>query len=185
MALNSTQRRLRAEIEEIAAIVRMDHWAIGDYEATARTPHLQAMRQQLVRGEIIQRYTLIDELLSVLICEFYFWKPDRGFSFRELWRTKRFRVFNHYILDEMYLLPKTRLVNAVRVLPKDVRDNIDRINALRNAIAHSFFPENRRQYAKQRRVIYRDVSIFSVDGIKRFEEDSQLVIDYLMDRAFG
>jgi hypothetical protein len=48
-----------------------------------------------------------------------------------------------------------------------------------------FFPENRRQYSKSKRVVYRDLNIFSVDGIKKFEEDTQVVIDYLVDRAFG
>jgi len=141
MALNSTQRKLRAEIEEIATIVRMDHWAIADYEATARTTYLHAMKQQLVRGEIIQRYTLIDELLSVLICHFYFRKPGEDSSFQKLWKTKKFRVFNHYILDEMYVLGKMRVVNEIRALPRDVRENVERINALRNGIAHSFFPK--------------------------------------------
>jgi hypothetical protein len=43
----------------------MDHWNILDYEEEARTPILEKMKQKLIRGEIIMKYTLIDEFLSV------------------------------------------------------------------------------------------------------------------------
>jgi hypothetical protein len=44
------QRRLKPEIEEIAAFVQMDHWNISNYEEDGRTTYLEMMKFQLVRG---------------------------------------------------------------------------------------------------------------------------------------
>jgi hypothetical protein len=87
------------------------------------------------------------------------------------------------MLNEMYLLAKVRLVHAIKELPPDVQKAIDRINSLRNAIAHSFFPENRRQYRKYKKVVYRDVDIYTKDGIVKFTEDFDLGKEHLMRRA--
>ena len=55
------QRRLKTEIDDIAAAVTMDHWNIADYDEDARTAILGVMKVKLVRAEIIMKYTLIDE----------------------------------------------------------------------------------------------------------------------------
>jgi len=86
VSLTRTQRRLRAEIEEIASIANMDHWNILNYEEERRTPQLELMKDQLVRGEIIVTYTFIDELLSDIIVNKYFRGPDKqsnGFGARK------------------------------------------------------------------------------------------------------
>jgi hypothetical protein len=70
--LTPKQRRLKTEIDAISAAVRMDHWNILDYEEDARTAILGVMKVQLVRGEIITKYTLIDEFLSVIITHYLF-----------------------------------------------------------------------------------------------------------------
>lgn len=185
MALTDKQLRLRAEIEEIGSIVAMDHWKILDYRPDVRTTYLELMKNKLVRSEVILKYTLIDELLSVIICHYYFRKPLKNSSFKQLWRTKKFKIFNHYVLDEIYMLSKLRIVRAIKELPREVWRNIERINALRNALAHSFFPENRRQYITDRKVMYQGFDIFTKPGIEKFEEDFSVVIEHLHVRAFG
>src|ERR1700730_14917436 len=52
---------------------------------------------------------------------------------------------------------------------------IERINALRNAIGHSFFPENRRQYAGHKKVMYQGENVYTRNGIQKFEEDFKVV----------
>jgi hypothetical protein len=59
-------------------------------------------------------------------------------------------------MDDAYLLNKMKIVRAIGEIPRKTRDIIERINALRNAIAHSFFPENRRQYAGHNKVMYQE-----------------------------
>jgi len=184
MTLTPKQRKLIADIETIAAIVHMDHWNIHSYAPETRTTCLELIKNKLVRSEVIFKFALIDELLSVIICHHYFPKPQKAATFRRLWKTKKFRIFNHHILGEIYLLPKMRLVHAIRSLPPNVRNNIERINALRNALAHSFFPENLRQYKDYRRVVYRGADIYTKQGLDKFDEDFTTISECLVDRVF-
>jgi hypothetical protein len=55
-----------------------------DYDEDGRSYILEAMKQHLIRGQIIMKYTLIDEFLSVIICHFYFRKPKEPFTFTRL-----------------------------------------------------------------------------------------------------
>jgi hypothetical protein len=181
--LTPKQRRLQREIEELSELIAMDHWNIAQYPEEARTDRLGVIKMQLVRGEIIQKYTLIDEFLTVIICHFYFKRPKRNETFRALWKTQKFQVFNHYIMDDTYLLQKMRVVRAIGEIPSEVRNAIERINAVRNGIAHSFFPENRRQYMPYKKVMYRDEDIFTKAGMKKFHEDYDLISAYLWERA--
>jgi hypothetical protein len=180
--LTPSQRRLRTEIEEISALVHMDHYNILEYPEEGRTTFLELMRRKLIVGEIIMKYTYIDELLSVLICH-YFFPRRREAYFRKLWRTKKFQIFTHHVLDDTYLLNKLKLVNAIGPLPPPIKNSIERINAVRNAVAHSFFPENRRQYRKNKAVMYRGYDIFTKQGLEKFIEDFQEANNDLWKRA--
>jgi len=183
--LTPKQRRLVAEFEEIAASIGMDYWNIVEYREDGRTALLEVMTRQLISGEIIKRYTFIDELLSVIISHFYFHTTKRQAIFSRLWRTKRFRLFNHYFLDEVHLLTKMRLVREIKEIPTDVRNTIERINALRNAVAHSYLPENGRQYTRHKKVTYQDADIFTGERVTKFLADVMRTQDYLFEQAFG
>ena len=185
MALTKKQRHLRSEVEKIAASVSMDHWNIEQYDPEARTTYLELMKDKLVRSEVINRYTLLDEFLTVIICNYYFRRPKRGETFRSLWKTKPFKVFVHYIMDEIYLLKKLEIARAIKEVPGDVVSVIKRINDVRNALAHSFFPQNRRRYMADKKVMYKGLHIFTPEGVAAFEEDFQRADNYLMKRAFG
>jgi hypothetical protein len=185
MALTSKQRRLRKEIEEIASLINMDHWNIDAYDPPVRTTFLELMKNNLVRSHVIINYTLIDEFLTDIICHYYFRKPKAGYSYKELWRNKKFRIFCQNLMDEIYLPKKLGIVREINDVPKNVSSIIMRINDLRNALAHSFFPENRRQYASHKKVLYSGLDIFSKQGIEKFQEDFGVVREYLHERAFG
>jgi hypothetical protein len=75
--LTAKQHRLKAEIEEIAAFVQMDHWNILNYKEDGRTTYLEMMKLQLVRGDIVTKYTLIDEFLAVDVCHDYFRRAQK------------------------------------------------------------------------------------------------------------
>jgi len=59
----------------------------------------------------------MDEFLNMIICWQYFGKRR---PFPQLWRTKRFKSFNHFILDKLYLLQKLDLVRSIHEIPKSV-----------------------------------------------------------------
>jgi hypothetical protein len=179
--LTGHQRRLLNEIEQIADIAKVNYPQIEAYEPNARTLILQLMRDKLVRGDAIIKYTLIDELLADIICDYYFKRKEPHYG--RLWKTKPFRVFVHYIMDETYLLKKLSIVNAIRAVPRDVHAAIARINDVRNALAHSFFPQNRRLYRQGRKVIYAGVHLFGREGVTRFNKDFDLAYGYLWKRV--
>jgi hypothetical protein len=78
-----------------------------------------------------------------------------------------------------------RVVHAIRPLPSEVRTRIERINAVRNALAHSFFPENGRQYKTHKKVIYGGKNLRSKAGLAKFQEDFDFIWDELATRAYG
>jgi hypothetical protein len=185
MALTAGQRRAQRELGQIASSIGMDHWNIDEYEDEARIPMLKVMKNRLIRGEIVMKYALIDEFLTVIICNYYFRKKARDQPFRALWKTKKFKIFNHEIMDQIFLLQKMRIVHTIEKIPKGVRESIERINAVRNDIAHSFFPENRKAHMPVKRRLYQGDDIFTLKGVEKFEADFAAARNYLARQAYG
>jgi hypothetical protein len=69
----------------------------------------------------------------------------------------------------------------IRPLPKGAVDFVSKLNDLRNAVAHAFFPENLRG----KRTLYDGIDVFSIEGFGRFAEDREDAIKVLFRRAFG
>ncbi|HZQ12701.1 MAG TPA: hypothetical protein VFB31_07825 [Pseudolabrys sp.] len=183
--LTRTQRKLHSEVEEIAAAVRMDVWNIERYSEPpfSRTALLKIMKDKLVRSHVIIKYALIDEYLTDVICNYYFYRQARkNTTYRELWRTKRFEIFVHHLMDEMFLLKKLSVVDAIKGVPSEVSSAIQRINDIRNALAHSLFPENRRRYMAYKKVIYSGKDLFTVEGVNKFNEDCALAERWLQKK---
>lgn len=173
--LTTKQRALLKELDELADIFGLDYQNIREYNREARTPILEIMKNKVVRGQVILWYTVVDEFLNDEICHYYF---GRKRSFISLWKTKRFQLFNHYILEELYPLQKLRLVKAIRQVPKAVSRNIEALNILRNGLAHAFFPENLRKS----KPLWKGKSIFSLDGAKQFQDDMLTIHEDLLRR---
>ena len=114
--LTANQRRLVAELRQLLATLMLDPDSIvADEDVDGRTPRLELAKDQIIRSAIIQKYVLLDEFLSAVVCWHFFGKR-RGFP--ELWRTKRFRSFNYFVLERLYLLQKLDLVRSVHEIPK-------------------------------------------------------------------
>ena len=152
-------------------LLRLDFYDIKLYESTRRTTRLELMRRAVVRAEIITIYTLVDEFLA---CELrvHFFGTEKDFP--ALWETKKFQLFNYHFLEELSLLPKLRYVKALRKVPRDIAARIEKLNALRNGIAHAFFPEN----LKRSRPVWNGKSIFSLEGLTAFFIDMSEVKAY-------
>lgn len=171
--LTKKQKALLKDLREIAQIIGQDYYNILSYETDARTATLELMRDQMIRGEIIMSYTVIDEFLNFAIRTYFF---GRKRSFKTLEKNKRFQIFNQYIIEELYLLPKLRLVKTIRKMPKSIIRNIEALNTLRNSVAHSFFPEDLRK-AKP---LWKGKNIFSLEGIKVFRDDMDTLSSYFL-----
>jgi hypothetical protein len=115
----------------------------------------------------------MDEHLNNEMCWQFF---PRG-TFIALWKTKRFRAFNQYILDRLPLLQKLEFVRARIPLPNEFYDRVRALNSLRNAVAHSFFPENRRAKPK-----WKGADIFHLAGYGQFFHDMFEVSQFFFAR---
>ena len=176
--LTANQRRLVAELRQLLATLMLDPDSIvADEDVDGRTPRLELAKDQIIRSAIIQKYVLLDEFLSAVVCWHFFGKR-RGFP--ELWRTKRFRSFNYFVLERLYLLQKLDLVRSIHEIPKWVSSDLAALNDLRNGIAHSFFPQNRR-----RKPEWKGVSVFTIAGFEDFLQDMSKLTDFFVDRFWA
>jgi hypothetical protein len=144
---------------------------------------LEVIRREVIRGEVVSQYTLIDEQLGSAVSRYMFANE----KFMKLWRTKRFERFNYFILEKMSLMEKLAFVKDAYTVPKAIASDIEAINAMRNALAHAYFPENlrahRTKHGKSRRLAgphYKGVDIFTIDGIDRFMDDAGNVVQFLI-----
>lgn len=185
--LTRTQKRLVADLDKIMSAAALDYWNILDRDPKYdqhRTIVLQAIMREIVRGEVVSQYTLIDEFLGNKLCHYMFEHKQ----FPSLWKTKKFERFNYFILEKMSLMEKLAFVKEVCAVSKGIAADIESINAIRNALAHAFFPENLRAYRSKpggtfRKFAgprYKGVDIFTFDGFDRFLADSRRVAEFLI-----
>jgi len=181
--LTRKQKALLAELEEISKIVRVDYWNIRERPRKWRTAYLEVTKRELMRGEIIGQYTLIDDILATELCKYFL----PGTNQIAQWKTKKYRRFNYFVIERLYLTQKLAFLKDVYRIPKPIASAIEEINALRNAMAHAFYPENLRAYhmkgppapRKPIPVLYHGQDIFSAAGAKKFVEACAEVTEFL------
>jgi hypothetical protein len=88
-------------------------------------------------------------------------------------------------MDETFVLKKLSVVEAIKKVPTEVSNAIRRINDIRNALAHSLFPENRRRYVIEKKVTCNGLDLFSLKGIEKFREDCATAEIWLHKATFG
>lgn len=69
-------------------------------------------------------------------------------------------------------------MKSIQSLPKGVVADMERLNALRNGIAHAFFPENLRSS----KPAWKRKDIFSIEGLNAFIEDIGNLTDFFVHR---
>ena len=166
--LTKYQKQLVKDLEKLYDLLSLDFYDIRAYPKRHRTTYLELMKRAAARQAVVTAYTQVDEYLASELCVHFFGTKK---SFPDLWKTKRFQLFNSSFLEEMSLMPKFRYVKALKKIPKPIAADIDRLNALRNAVAHSFFPEN----VRKSRALWKGQSIFTVEGLERFVQDTRAI----------
>lgn len=185
--LTRSQRKLHRELDLIFARLGLDYRDLSEMEPAMRIHALRSVRREVIRGEVISQYTLLDEHLGSKIVQYFY--PRKKFI--KLWNTRNFQRFNFFILERMPLMHKCAIVKDIYRIPKSISGTIEAVNALRNALAHAFFPENLRTYMSKARplsrravpVTYKGVDIFTVDGIDRFLDEMSVVSDFFIRKA--
>ncbi len=173
--LSAKQRHLVGELRQLLSTLMLDpDVIIADEDVDGRTPRLELAKDQIIRSAVILKYVLMDEFLSAVICWHYFGKRQ---GFPQLWKTNRFKSFNHFVLERLYLLQKFDLVKSIHDIPKAVIADLAALNDLRNGIAHSFFPQNRRREPE-----WKGQSVFTHAGFERFLEEMGELSDFFVER---
>lgn len=164
MALTKGHKELLEEISTIRELLALDHENIDQYSQKAN--RLRLIKEQMIRARVILWYSWVDETLDYTISNYFFYNHRR--TGRLNWNSKKYSNFKHYVLEKMYLPQKIELAVKVKRRWKKHEGNIWKLNTLRNALAHSFFPEQRPQKPE-----YKKKDIFSLAGIAALEEDMQ------------
>jgi predicted acetyltransferase len=175
--LTKKQRSLKQEIDEIIGLMDIEFCDIGFVPKESRTIHLLRVKDHLIRSAVVVDYTIINDHLDLLLCHYFFGKKT---NFVGLWRTKKFQNFNRHVLEKATLIEKLEFARAFyRSVPNNIRNAIERINKLRNSLAHSFFPQNQR-----RQPSYQNHSIYSLDGFRLFQGDMKIINRYFFRRLY-
>ena len=85
----------------------------------------------------------------------------------------------------MFLLKKLSVAHAIKPVSGKVTGIIQNINAVRNSLAHSFFPENRKEYKATGKVLYRKKDIRTPEGLMVFQEDAETAFRHIEERIYG
>lgn len=173
MALTKKQRKLTEEVRYLLDLLKLSP-DLSDVDRDLWTTHLELARRYLVTSGVLSQYLLMDELLNDVICREFF---PREHSYPQLWRTAKFKEFNYHVLERLYLVQKTEFVRARTRMPKKVYKDLMALNDLRNALAHSFFPENRRVKPG-----WKGADIFSRAGFDQFWDDMSEASDFFVTR---
>ncbi|RWB79140.1 MAG: hypothetical protein EOQ50_04865 [Mesorhizobium sp.] len=145
MTLTRAQKRIVGDIEEILRIGGYDRWAVEEtYEPDARRSQLDRMKMDMIRMKVIGDYVFVDELLSVVMISYFF--PAKDFLKR--YRQKKVRTFVNFVLDDLYLVRKLAAVKEIRKVDPAIASLVEKLNAIRNALAHGFTPALRREFRK-------------------------------------
>ena len=70
--LTNKQKALTRELDEIFSVLELDYGQIQRYEKESRTVRLELAKNRAIRAEVIIQYTLIDEHLSNILCNYFF-----------------------------------------------------------------------------------------------------------------
>jgi len=179
--LTPKQKRLIKELDNISSLIGMDYWEIGKYSKESRTGILEFQKRQAITGQIIIQYTFINELVNWAVCIYFFRLGKRPIG----WKSEKLQKFNYYILESRSLLEKFKIVKSVYEIPKNIVRDVERLNALRNVVAHKSFPENSEDSRKEGKAVYKGKDIFTLEGIKMFREDMKRVVDFLISMEVG
>lgn len=182
MALTKAQRRVAGEIEGVLRIGGYDWRQVeAIYEPDARLAQLKRIKLDFIRMKVIGDYVFADELLTVIIVAYFF--PVKNFPKR--WKNKKMLTFMHFVMEELFLLRKLAVVREIRAFDNRMAQMLQSLNALRNAMAHSFIPEMKRDYRKVKKVIWKGSDLYTSEGIEQFDADMLELHDYLFQMAFG
>ena len=171
--LTKKQRELIIEIRQLLKKHYFDpDEIVREAELAVRTHCLQNTKDRIIRFQVIENYLLMDEALSAVIRWHFFGKKH---LFPQLMKRKRFKAFNYFILERLYLLQKLDFVRGFYSIPKWVASDLAELNDLRNGLAHSLYLQFRRRQPQ-----WKGQGIFTLAGFDRFCDDMKKLFEFFV-----
>src|SRR3981081_1474163 len=100
--LTKKQRLLVTEIRRLLKGLYLDpDEIVGSVQPNERTGALESTQRKIIRFEVLRNYMFMEDQLSSVIRS-HFFRNDR--ILLQLMKLRRFRSFNHFILERLYLL---------------------------------------------------------------------------------
>ena len=121
---------------------------------------LDIAKDRLIRLLIISDYVMINFLLDKIISNYFFKKSKHE-------QIKRPKIFQQHFLDRLTIPNKIDLLDEFFKLNNIDKGFILTLNGLRNAFAHSFFPQDR----KREKAEYKKKSIYKKEVLRQYKED--------------
>lgn len=165
--------RKKKELREVYKMSGLDFWE-GDN--CKNCCDLDGRQKEITRNMVINYYLQIDLKFNILIANYFFGHcVDDYDEVVKITKSKKFILFDSCVLEEMPFLKKFRLLKEIIEIPKEIKGDIEKINDLRNAVSHAFIPEK----LKNNRTLYKTKSIFTLEGLKKFNDDMGVVFEFL------
>lgn len=184
--LTAKQKRLMKELGDIFSVIGMDYWEMEKYPKKDWTGLLGLKKRQAITGRVVMEYTIINDLLNDEILEYFFGVGEGSIESQldamRWWESGKYQEFDRYILERVSLLDKLKFVKKIHGIPKSIVGDVEKLNRLRNVVAHGFYFENMEDYEVLRKAVYKGKDVFTLEGIKVFVEDTQRVREFFIDR---
>ncbi len=177
--MNQREKKINKDQLEIDSLLKL----VNLQKITDKGPsdiytftNLEGQKRQLIRMMILESYLQIDAKMSILVTDFLFHHcQDKHEDMVKITNSKEYLVFTDKLLKEMPFIRKVVVIKGFIAVPSDITSNLNKINDLRNAIAHSLIPEN----LGNERVLYKGKKVFSLEGAKLFNKDVSKIMTYL------
>jgi hypothetical protein len=127
----------------------------------------------MIIGHVVKTYTYIDECLNFELI-FYFFGFDCDLE--TISKTEKHQNITHYILEELNFISKLNFVNSFLEIPKEIYEDILKVNTLRNTLVHSFFPESRIKSKPN----WKGKSIYNIEALRDFHKDTGKIEIFLI-----
>jgi hypothetical protein len=181
MKLKQTKERIL--IEEIAYLFKEAgfHWQNNpDHEDNIIK--LERVKENLIRSCVVQAYVLVDETLGYVIENYFLSAPKKGMPQEA---KDKSLLFHHFLTQDVFYTKKLDIVGELYDVPDKGLSSLRALNNIRNAMAHSYSPKERREYKKDNKMIkYKNKDIYTMDGFKLLNQDIDLSLDLLGPLAF-
>ncbi len=174
MRVSKRQKGLALEIENLIKDQGLSVDQIMKEEnSDARTAILELAKDQIIRGQIIFDYALIDEALNAMIRSYFFGKNVK--------KNKKMKSFDNDVLEKLYILNKLEIAEKYCKFPSLANTFIRELNRIRNGLAHSLSPEE----LKTNKPLYKGKSVYDIEGLNIYHQDMDKVFRFLTKKAWG